>query len=159
MRFLRAVRLDASDDQVYPAAARAGEWVVPGGFAFWNADPVRLDTQHGAAFRHGLLGTESFGWTTLARVDELTDQALHALIERIAEHLLAHYGAPDIWAARAAAHEEAEFAMSLCDRPGDTLIAVQRELSAEGIVENFRTLQAPSAADHHGVRLWGAAEG
>lgn len=158
MRFPRAVQLDGSDAQIYERNAQAGEWVIPGGFAFWDRELDGLTGKQRAAFRHGFLGTESFGWTTIARVDEISESQLQALIERLAEHLLAHYGAPDIWAARAAAHEEAEFAISLCEHPVDTLIAIQRSEGEDGIVEEFRVVQPPSGADHSGVRIWASSD-
>lgn len=158
MRFPRAVQLDGSDTQIYGHTATPGEWVVAGGFAFWDLEPQRAEDANKAAFRHGFLGARSFGWTTLARIDDIDETELQAVIESIAEHLLVHYGAPDIWAARAAAHEEADFAISLAEHPNDTLIAVQRSFEQDGIVEEFKVVQTPSGADHMRLRLWAGSE-
>lgn len=158
MRFPRAVQLDASDAHVYEHHAQAGEWVVSGSFSFWDRPAGELSGKRRAAFRHGFLGTESFGWTTLARIDEIGEPELLAVIERLAQHLLERHGAPDIWAARAVAHEEAEFAASLCEHPAGTLIALQRSEGEDGVVEEFRVVQPPSGADHSGVRIWASSD-
>ena len=43
VRLLRTIRLDPSDTFVFERAAEPGEWAVSGAFAFWNADPDRLE--------------------------------------------------------------------------------------------------------------------
>ena len=65
MKFLRAIRLDESDAQVYEQASQPGEWAVPGSFAFLDMDPDTLHGKQLQAFKSGFLGTQSFGWTTL----------------------------------------------------------------------------------------------
>jgi hypothetical protein len=62
------------------------------------------------------------------------------LVETLARQLVAHFGAPDIVAARAAAQEEVAFAASLCNHPADTLIAVHRTCEDGATREAFRTL-------------------
>jgi hypothetical protein len=61
-------------------------------------------------------------------------------VERLAQQLVANFGAPDIGAARAAADEEVAFAESLCNHPSDTLIAVHRTSEDGDVREAFRTL-------------------
>ena len=61
------------------------------------------------------------------------------VVELLAQQLVAHFGAPDLAAARAAAEEEVAFAASLCDHPADTLIAVHRTFEDGEIREAFRT--------------------
>ncbi len=61
-------------------------------------------------------------------------------IEILATQLLAHFGAPDIAAARLAAEEEVGFTASLCDHPTGTLAAVSRSLENGSIREAFRAL-------------------
>lgn len=157
-RFLRAVRLDASDTQVYERVARPGEWAVPGTFAFWDTNPSRLTGKAKQAFANGFLGTESLGWTTLVEVDAISAGELEAVLDRLARYFIEHWGAPDYAAAMEVAREEAAFAASLCDQPVHTLLAMVREVSEEGIVENFRVVPPPSAIDHSKVRLWGPDE-
>ena len=154
MYFPRVVRLDDSDARIYRSAARAGEWAVPGAFAFLEVDLEQADGPVREAFRRGFLGTESFGWSTLVQVEEISLYEYTAVIERLAGHFVERHGAPDLPAARAVAQEEAEFAASICDHPRHTLLAVERELGPEGIVENFRVVRPPSGLDHENLKIW-----
>jgi Family of unknown function (DUF6505) len=152
MRFLRTIRLDASDEQVFERAAAPDEWAVPGAFAFAHTPPEELRSKIGQAFVHGFLGIESFGWSTLVAVAEITTGDFEAVIEALAHHFVDHYGAPSMAAARPAARAEAMFAQSLCDQRTNTLIAVERDLGPDGIVERFRTIE-PLARGRH-ARIW-----
>jgi Family of unknown function (DUF6505) len=154
MLFPRIVRLDESDSQVYEKLAIPGEWAVPGSFAFLDADPESLNGKQREAFRHGFLGIGSFGWGTLVMVDKISAAEYQAVIERLIEHFIRHYAAPDRTAALAAAREEADFAASLCDHEIHTLLALDRDLEDGAIVENFRVARPPEAVDHATVRLW-----
>ena len=140
MKLLRTIRLDASDSFVFARAAQPGEWAVSGAFVFWNADVARLEGKARAAFRAGFLGIESLGWSTLTQIVEATEADRAAAVERLAQQLLAQFGAPDIATARAAAQEEVAFAASLTNHPADTLIAVHRSFEAGEIREAFRSL-------------------
>ena len=152
MRFLRTIRLDASDEQVFERAAAADEWAVPGAFAFADAPPEALGGKTGQAFASGFLGTESFGWSTLVAVAEIAPAELEAVIEALARHFVERFGAPSLEVAREAARAETEFARSLCEHPLNTLIALERALGPDGIVERFRTIE-PLARGRH-ARIW-----
>ena len=152
MRFLRTIRLDASDEQVFERAAAPREWAVPGAFAFADAAPETLSGRTGQAFARGFLGTESFGWSTLVAVAEITAAELEAVIEALARHFVEQYGAPSLEVARAAARAETEFAGSLSGHPVNTLVAVERAFGPDGIVERFRTI-APLEGGRH-ARIW-----
>jgi len=141
MKLLRTIRLDPSDTFVFERAADPGEWAVSGAFVFWNADGEKLEGKARSAFRGAFLGVESLGWTTLVQIVEANEADRAAVIERLAQQLVAHFGAPDIAAARMAAEEEVAFAESLCNQPPDTLIAVHRTLENGEVREAFRTLQ------------------
>ncbi len=154
MHFPRVIRLDDSDERVYETPARPGEWAVPGAFAFLDLEIDRLGGKAREAFRHGFLGTESFGWSTLVRVDEISDAEYAAVIERLAAHFVQQYGAPNLEAARVAAAEEAAFASSICNYPPQTLLMLEREPGEDGIAENFRVVQAPDPFDHGRVKVW-----
>ena len=140
MRFLRALRLDASDDEVYPRAANAGEWVVPGSFVFTfnERPPEQLDTGERSAFRHGFLGLSSFGWSTLAVIAEIPDAEHRQVLERLARHFVEHYGAPDTEAALIEARKEVEFCESLCTPDTNTVLSVQRDWIDGEVKEAYR---------------------
>src|ERR1044072_6299549 len=124
MKLIRTIRLDASDTFVFARAAEPTEWAGSGAFAFWNADVEKLEGKARSAFRGGFLGIESLGWSTLVQIVEASEAGRAALVERLAQQLVAQFGAPNVEAARGAAAEEVAFAESLCNRPADTLIAV-----------------------------------
>ena len=140
MKLLRTIRLDPSDTFVFERAADPGEWAVSGAFMFAHADPDALEGKSRAAFRGGFLGVNSLGWSTLAQIVEASEADRDALVETLARQLYERLGAPDLAAARAAAQEEVAFATSLCDHPGDTLIAVHRTFEDGAIREAFRSL-------------------
>ena len=141
MKLLRTIRLDTSDTFVFERAAEPGEWAVSGAFAFWHSDPDRLAGKARSAFRGGFLGVESLGRSTLVQIVEADAGARVALVDALAQKLIAHFGAPDLPAARAAAEEEVAFAESLCTEPQDTLIAVHRTFEDGAVREQFRTLR------------------
>jgi hypothetical protein len=140
MKLLRTIRLDPSDTFVFERAAEPGEWAVPGAFCFWNTDPAKLEGKARSAFRGAFLGVESLGWSTLVQIVEASEADRAAVVERLAQQLVANFGAPDVAAARAAAEEEVAFAASLCNQAADTLIAVHRTFENGETREAFRTL-------------------
>jgi hypothetical protein len=152
MKFPRTVRLDSSDLHVFHSAAAPGEWAVPGSFAFVDSGLEDLDSKQKLAFRSGWLGTESFGRATLSEVAEIGEEEFFQVVERLARHFVAHYGAPDLAAALPAAREEADHAASLCDHKTHTLLALEREHAAAGLVERFRVIRPERARDH--ARIW-----
>jgi len=152
LKLPRTIRLDPSDTFVFERAAEPGEWAVSGVFVFWDHDPATLGQKQRVALRSGFLGIDSLGWSTLAVVTEATETERSAIIGRLAEHLMAKFGAPDMEAARAAAEEEVAFASSLCDHPPQTILAVQRTVEKGEIRERFRTLK-PREAEPGADRL------
>jgi|SRR5690242_4610213 Family of unknown function (DUF6505) len=152
MRFLRTIRLDQSDERVFSNVAQPGEWAVSGGFTFADDDPAILTGKHRQAFAHGFLGITSFGWSTFAAVAEIGFVDYENVVEALAQHLRARFGAPDIAAARTAAREETEFAANLCSHPINTLIAVERSWGPQGIVERFRAVEMPRPLLH--ATIW-----
>lgn len=148
-RFMRTIRFDVSDEYVFERAAEAEEWAIPGGFAFANDTADTLTGKRKQAFQAGFLGLESFGWSTFVVVAETDAGTLDVLAQRLAAHFVERYGAPSIEAALPVAQEEIAFARSLCDpHPVNTLLAVERELTAEGVRERFRTVVRQSTAAH-----------
>jgi hypothetical protein len=108
---------------------------------FSGDDPATLEGKARTEFRAGLLGVASFGWSTLAQIVEASEQDRAALVDLLAQQLIAHCGAPGLAEARAAAEEEIAFASSLCTHPLDTLIAVHRTHEDGEIREAFRSLR------------------
>jgi hypothetical protein len=141
MKLLRTIRLDPSDTFVFEKAAEPGEWAVPGSFVFWNQDPSALEGKARSAFRAGILGIGSLGWSTLAQIVEADDAHHTEAVEMLAQRLMQNFGAPDLTLARLAASEEIAYAASLCDHPLDTLVAVHRVYEDDSIRETFRTLR------------------
>jgi Family of unknown function (DUF6505) len=140
VKLLRTIRLDPSDTFVFERAAEPGEWAVSGAFAFAHLDVGKLEGKRRAAFRSGFLGIESLGWSTLVQVVEASEHDRAAAIERLAQQLVDHFGAPDTATARPAAAEEIAFAASLSEHPKGMLAAVSRSWQHGEIREAFRTL-------------------
>lgn len=153
MRFPATIRLDGSDDRVYEPAASAGEWAVSGAFAFADLPPDALIGKQRRAFLSGFLGTESFGWSTLVVVKEISEEAFESVVCALADHFVARYGAPGRMSAMPAARAEAEFAASLCEHPLGTLLGVARAVEDGRIVERFRTV-APQRLPTEHDRVW-----
>jgi uncharacterized protein DUF6505 len=141
MKLLRSIRLDGSDTFIFDPPAEPGEWAVSGAFVFWNKDPATLEGKARSAFRGGFLGVTSFGWSTLVQIVEASDADRTNLVDRLAQHLVEHYGAPSVDDARAAAEDEVTFTESLCSQPRDTLVAVHRSFDKGEVRETFRTLR------------------
>lgn len=155
MKFLRVARLDDTDEYVYEQAAQVGELAVPGSFAFdfSDQDPATLQGKRKQAFRHGFLGTGSFGWATVVVIAEITEAQYKSVIEALAQHFVAEYGAPSLEEALPVARAEAEYAAGLCEHDVGSLLAVEREADAEGIHESFKLIKME--ADWSGeTRIW-----
>jgi hypothetical protein len=152
MRLPRTIRLDASDTHVFEIAAEPEEWAISGAFAFAALPPEALTGKTAQAFARGFLGTRSFGWSTLVVVAEITPDELDGVTLALAGHLIERYGAPSFDAALPAAQEEIEFACGLCTHKVNTLLAVERTLGPDGIVERFRAIE-PGRGSRH-ARIW-----
>lgn len=153
MKFLRVIRFDSSDDNVYATPAKSGEWALPGGFAFSGITQADLTGKLRQAFANGFLGVPSFGRSTFATVSEMTPSEQDELIAALADHFIAEYGAPDREQALAAATEEAGFVSEMCaEKPVNTVFTVRRMIEDEGIREEFREITRPRDPMHS--RIW-----
>jgi hypothetical protein len=99
---------------------------------------ARTQGARGLSFR--FLGVGSLGWSTIVEIVEASEEDRLQAIGALAAQLLAHFGAPDVAAARLAAEDEITFAASLCDHPPGTLAAVSRSFENGSIREAFRAL-------------------
>lgn len=157
MKLPRSIRLDGSDPRVFAAAAEPGEWAVTGTFAFVDSIPAELDNKSQLAFKSGWLGLGSFGFTTLVQVSVVPEGEDEAAARALATHLFEVYGAPDMLMALTAAKSEIAYAASLCDQPAGTLLAIEREMSDEGISEKIRVIPRPDEDGGH-AQIWSVAE-
>ena len=158
MKFLRAIRFDASDLAVYGVAAGEREWVVSGAFAFAGLDAIQLGGKTRQAFANGFLAIPSFGHSTFATVATMSASEYREIADLLAHHLADRCGAPDAAAAAAAADQEMAFIAGLCaEKPVNCVFTVSRRLDGEGnIREEFREIAAPGAPRH--ARIWDVEE-
>ena len=141
VKLLRTIRLDPSDTFVFENAAEPGEWAVSGAFVFWDTrrrrrSKARRARRFAAAFSASSRSAGRRWCRSSRRARPIGGRGRKAG----ASNWSAHFGAPDIAAARAAAEEEVAFAASLCNQPQDTLIAVHRRFEDGEVREAFRTL-------------------
>jgi hypothetical protein len=155
MKFLRTVRFDASDSQVFEKTAEPGEWAVPGSFEFLDVESEQLSGKTLQAFNNGFLGIGSFGWSSLVEIAEISDDEYQQVIDQLAQYFIRQHGAPHIAAALPAANDEVHYASEVCEFPLHTLLAIERELGDEGIVESLKVIQRRGAEDHGSIKLWG----
>jgi len=147
LKLARVVRLDTSDDQVFPRAAPAGEWAISGGFEFSNWEEADLKGKSRQAFSNGWLGLGGFGRATFVAVSCITPGELGALEQRLAQHFVTIYGAPSEAAALPVAVQELEQMRDLvAEHDLNTLLVVSRSLTSAGVREQFRAI-APRDAE------------
>ncbi|MEX2340145.1 MAG: DUF6505 family protein [Aquisalimonadaceae bacterium] len=160
MKFPRVARLDDTDEHVYTLAAEVGEPAVPGTFVytFTDGDPAELQGKQKQAFRHAFLGTGSFGWATVVTVSDITEAEYKGVIEALAHHFVEHYGAPSLEAALPIAREEADYAAGLCEYEVNTVLALDRVVSGDGIHESFKVIKPRANWQGGEVRIWSMEE-
>lgn len=149
MKLLRTLRFDDSDTRVFERAAEEGEWAVPGGFAFADDTAETLVGKRRQAFANGFLGLGDFGRSTFVAVASADTEQRAAAVDALAAHFAERYGAPSVEEARPAAEAELAFAAELAaDFAVGTVLAVNRELTDDGVRESFRRVASdePGAA-------------
>ena len=152
MKFPRTIQFDISDKNTFPVAAEPDEWALTGTFAFTDSEPQQLSNKEQLAFRNGWLGIGSFGFSTFVVVAEITQDQFETVISRIAGHLFEHYEAPDMLAAAKAARIEADYAANLCHHPLETILALAREFTEEGIRERIHVISKQTDTMH--AKIW-----
>ena len=158
MKLARTIRLDESDDNVFHQAASAGEWAISGGFAFSNFSEDDLKGKTRQEFANGWLSLDSFGRATFAAVTSITEAELNQLIDRLAEHFVLHYGAPDLEAARPVATEELEQMRTMCeDHEDNTIMMISRSLTETGVHESYR-FSTPQGASLDAFAVHGSVD-
>jgi len=147
MKLARTVRLDESDDNVFETPADAGEWAISGGFEFSDWDEKNLTGKPRQAFSNGWLSLDSFGRATFVAVASITETEYQLLIEKLAQHFVDHYGAPNLKAALPIAQDEVDHMQGMCeDHDDNTLLMVSRSLGDSGVHESFRYNNPQSAS-------------
>jgi len=159
MNFLRTIRFDDTDDNVFERSAQGGEWAVSGAFAFAALDPAEVAGKTKQAFANGFLSVESWGRSTFTSVSQISDADLNRIEERLGEHFIINYGAPDMAAAIGAAREEIKFIQDLCEKSMvNTVFSVRREYDGAGqIREEYRKIHDETDDTTH-ARIWSVVE-
>lgn len=159
MKFLRTIRFDDSDKNVFDASATSGEAAISGGFAFTGITKADLTGKTRQAFANGFLGVPSFGRSTFASIAELNEAEVESLKASLTWHFIEVYGAPDAEAAGVAAQAEIDFIAELCQaKPVNTVFAIRRELANDGAIrEEYREIEAPAGEAPH-ARIWDVVE-
>jgi hypothetical protein len=133
-KLLRAVRLDDSDDHIFPGcgAARDGEAVVTGGFAVCDFDTApRCDPPCHCASSFLAIGSRAR--CSIAEVVEVGEADLEAQAEALAWHLVKVWGAPSWEAAHRVALEELRHTAEVCETLSpEVWITVKRARGADG---------------------------
>jgi len=133
-KFLRAVRLDDSDEHVFRScgAAKDGEWVVTGGYAVCDfARARRCDPScHCEA---SFVALESRARCSIAEVVEVSETDLEAQADALAWYLVRAWNAPSWEAARELAGEEVRHTAEVCATlEPEVWITVKREPNGDG---------------------------
>jgi hypothetical protein len=158
MKLARTIRLDASDENVFEHPAASGEWAISGGFEFSNWDESQLIGKPRQAFSNGWLSLDSFGRATFVAITSITQAELDTLTTHLAEHFVAHYGAPDVDAARPVAAEEIDQMRQMCeDHEDNTVLMVSRTLTESGIHESYK-FSAPQGASLETFAVHGSVD-
>jgi hypothetical protein len=158
LKLARTIHFDDSDRNIFARPAESGEWAVAGGFEFSNWTEGDLTGKARQAFANGWLSLENFGRATLVAVAQIESAERAALVQRLAEHFVALYGAPSLEAARPVAEEEIAYMQELCeDHDPNVLLTVHRELTETGVKESFRAI-TPAEAEIDILAVHGSLE-
>ena len=133
-KFLRAVRLDDSDTNVFRAcgAANDGELVTTGGYAVCDfEDAPKCDPR--CHCESSFLAVGSRARCSIAEVVEVSEADLEAQVDVLAWHLVRAWKAPSWEAARRVAEDEVRHTAEVCETLApEVWITVKRERSTAG---------------------------
>ena len=136
-KFLKAVRLDNSDDELYrqTGACEEGEWVTTGGFAVCDlAEGYRCDPR--CYCDASFISLTRKSRCTLAEIVEVAESDVAIFKDQMAQHLMFDWKAPDFDAARRVAEEEIAYTLELASTfPAEMWITVKRAPGAHGVVD------------------------
>ncbi len=133
-KFLKAVRLDDSDAELYKknGSCDEGEWVCSGGFAVCNiAEGYRCEPR--CYCDASFISISSRNRCTIAEVVEVSEADIEIIKDALTQHLMLGWRAPDFATARGVAEEEIDYTLELCETfSAEVWITVQRTPSATG---------------------------
>ena len=139
MKFLKAVRLDDSDDRILAAeggAAVDGEWVVSGGYAVCDLGQGHRSPQCHCESTFVAVGSRRR--CTIAEVAEIDPATSEQVKEALVRHFVEELGAPSMDAARTVAEEEFAYTADLASGfPEEVWITVKREATEDGVGERY----------------------
>jgi hypothetical protein len=136
-KFLKAVRLDDSDAELYKstAACDENEWVTTGGFAVCNlAEGYRCEPRcHCEA---SFTSVSRRARVSIAEVVEVEPRDLEIFKDQLTQHLLFDWKAPSFDAARAVAEEEVNYtAETAAGFANEAWITVKRSPGEDGAID------------------------
>ena len=151
MKFAKTIRFDKSDLNIFPVVADEGELAIVGTFSFFNLDEENLKGQMKQAFSNGFLGVPSYGYSTFISLTDVEEQDLKKLKDNLSDCFVKKYNAPSLEHAYKAADDEVNLMLDLCSsHDKGSLISISREMTSDGIKENFRHLpKAESCAEQN----------
>ncbi len=136
-KFLKAVRLDNSDAELYQqgGACDEDEWVTSGGFAVCDlAQGYRCEPR--CYCDASFMSLTRRARCTIAEVIEIEDADLEIFKDQMAQHLLLDWKAPDFDAARGVAEEEINYTAELAATfPSEVWITVNRSQASDGSID------------------------
>ena len=136
-KFLKAVRLDNSDEDLYrqSGACDEDEWVTSGGFAVCDlAGGYRCTPR--CYCDASFLSLTRRARCTIAEVVEIADADLEIFKDQMAQHLLFDWKAPDFETARGVADEEIDYTTELAATfPAEVWITVSRSPGSDGVID------------------------
>jgi len=149
MKFLKAVRLDDSDDRILAdegGAAADGEWVVSGGYAVCD-----LAHGHRAPRCHcdtTFIAAGARRRCTIAEVADIDESAYQQVKQALVRHFLEDLGAPTPEAAAAADDECAYTAELAGGFPTEVWLTVKREPTEDGVGERYSVFKRLMIGSH-----------
>jgi len=150
VKFLKAVRLDDSDDRILAdegGAAADGEWVVSGGYAV-------CDLAHGHRVPRCHCDTTFIAAgarrrCSIAEVSDIEESAYEQVKQALARHFLEDLGAPTPEVAAAAAEDECAYTAGLAEGfPAEVWITVKREPTDDGVGERYSVFKRLMIGTH-----------
>jgi len=136
-KFLKAVRLDNSDDQIYHqgGACDENEWVCSGGFAVCDL-AVNYRCEPRCYCDSSFISISSRSRCTIAEVVEVDDGDIEIFKDTLAQYLMFEWKAPSYDIARGVAEEEIDYTTKLCETfAQDVWITVSRTPGTDDAID------------------------